>query len=107
MALILFSASMSLAVEPDAQTKLNNKLAICTSISTFAESVMNNRQNGVAIKSVIDAISDEDQTVKAIGVEVAMNAYDVPRFYSEKNIVRSIEDFRDMYYLQCLQSFKD
>lgn len=72
----------------------------CESLDDIAKQVMEARQNGVALRSLMDIVPD-DPVLK----EITVAAYDVPRFTgSPKHQRIAVTNFRDDIYQECLDA---
>jgi antitoxin component YwqK of YwqJK toxin-antitoxin module/dsDNA-binding SOS-regulon protein len=80
------------------KSTVDNKNSTCESYSNLAKSVMTARQSGVAMSEVMNTISSE------ITKQLAIAAYEKPRFSSKEYQKKSIEDFRDKVYLDCVKA---
>ena len=80
------------------KTSVQTKNSSCESYSDLAKSVMTARQIGVAMSEVMNTISSENTK------QLVIAAYEKPRFTSEGYKTKSIEDFRDKAYLDCIKA---
>lgn len=75
----------------------------CEAASTLAEQIMKARQNGVPMAAQMNMTKAEpNDLVEALIID----AYDKPRFESDKHQMRLIEDFRDEAYLKCAKTMR-
>lgn len=86
------------------RAKLKNKL--CEIDSNFAESIMKFRQNGEPMSKIMKINQDVTQSKanRESAGELIIAAYEKPRFTSEGMKQKSIEDFRDKAYLDCVKA---
>lgn len=70
----------------------------CLVIEAHAAAVMQSRQDGMRLKDILKIMSD------GYSKKVAIEAYKQPRFNTEKHKTRSVTEFANELYLQCLQS---
>jgi hypothetical protein len=96
IALCLF-AGASFAQEAPAPAE-KDAVDACATVGDLAESVMRNRQQGISMSRMMEIAKDSD-LVRAIVIA----AYDQPRMSVDRNIQRSIDDFRNEVMLQCYQ----
>lgn len=76
----------------------------CAQMGGAAESVMRARQNGIAMQKVLDVINDTQSGAGKDGFRaIVMMAYDQPRFNTEENKKRAVDDFRDQVQLYCMK----
>ncbi len=73
------------------------KSSTCESYSNLAKTVMTARQGGIPMSEVMNTISE-------ITKQLAITAYEKPRFTSDGYKTKSIEDFRDKAYLDCVKA---
>lgn len=69
--------------------------------SEFGQAVMTARQNGVPLQVAMSANDTNSELLAAI----ILQAYEVPRYSTERVKRRAIEDFRDEVSLGCYQAF--
>ena len=87
----LFLPTLAIAEETDFE--------ICQSYSTYAEIVMENRQLGVDMASAYELVKDE----KLLST-ILMSAYDSPRYSTQVVKDNAISDFKNKWFLACIQS---
>lgn len=75
---------------------------MCNSLSEAAKSTMERRQEGVSMRKVME-IAKGNKLLES----VVISAYDSPRYSTEEMQARSVEDFRDKWYLECIKSQRD
>jgi hypothetical protein len=75
----------------------------CKSISSLAATIMKGRQAGVSMSSMMDVTVDAD--IKNLTTSMVMDAYEKPRYSTEKVQQETISDFRDDWYLKCAQAY--
>lgn len=77
----------------------------CANVARAAEAVMQARQNGTAMQTVLEKLNDTQFTAE--GKEgfraMIMMAYEQPRFNTEENKQNAINDFRDKVQLVCMK----
>lgn len=93
----LFAALLSApapvaASEPDA----------CAMIAMLAEATMRNRQAGVSLSDQL-GISDHPD-IRPIVRDLALAAWDEPRYTSPAVVARITGEFRDRWHARCLRS---
>lgn len=97
--LFTFSVTATaIADTDDAQKKL-----VCKEISLSAVNVMEVRQQGIPITSLIDVIAD-DSPIKDMLTGIIYAAYDYPKMMSEENKKAVSTEFGSSIYLKCMTS---
>lgn len=76
----------------------------CSAISNMAEEIMKARQNGAAMSSLIESVQGVEEN--HVAERFIMLAYDKSRYHTDRNILRSIEDFKNEAYLECAKSIR-
>ncbi|MGX9996688.1 hypothetical protein [Vibrio sp. JZG120] len=76
-------------------------MEICEKYGSLATSIMNNRQVGVSMSKMMEAV-DGDKLLQNLIIE----AYDSPRFSTDKMQKKATERFRDDTYLACVKSMR-
>jgi len=71
----------------------------CKDLSDAAETIMKCRQDGMKMSLIIEALPENE--VKNIFISIVQDAYDVPRFETEKNKRKAVIDFTNSVYLEC------
>lgn len=87
--LIIALAVMAATTTAQAET-------ICEAYSGLAETIMNGRQAGTSMATMITIVSDDDYATHMV-----RTAYEQPRWHTGENRQRAIEEFRDAVYLEC------
>ncbi|MER9624023.1 hypothetical protein NKI98_21760 [Mesorhizobium sp. M0222] len=76
----------------------------CAQMAGAAESVMKARQNGIALQKVLEVANNPQYASGKDGFRaIIMMAYGKPRFNTEENKQRAIDDFRDEVQLYCMK----
>lgn len=78
---------------------------VCESVSTFAETLMKARQNGVPMAEMM-RIAESSPAAAKSAKTMTVAAYERNRWNTEENKRREIENFRDENYLACIQAKK-
>lgn len=80
----------------------------CSTIADMAESIMKSRQDGIAISVVMDLLPSVGLSGNgAEAVEsLIITAYKKPRYNTEKHIKRSIENFKNYGYMDCVKDLR-
>lgn len=74
----------------------------CTAIENMAETIMDRRQSGVKMSILMDiAKESKDKSLSRIITSLIIEAYEKPRYNTEKHKRRVIEDFRNNAFLNC------
>ena len=89
---LLIALALTAATTAQAET-------ICETYSGLAETIMDSRQSGTSMATVI-AIVRED----AYATNMVRIAYEQPRWHTDESQQRAIEDFRDAVYLECYKA---
>ena len=74
----------------------------CKMTGDIAEMMMKARQVGVPMQEMM-AVSQDNELRAAM----VLDAYEVPRFTTEKFQKRQEQDFRDKWYMACYKALKD
>jgi hypothetical protein len=72
----------------------------CGNFGKVAKMIMEKRQSGASMAKMMEAITDIDNSVVEMMI---MSAYDRPRYSTEQMQQRTIEEFRDDVYLECVK----
>lgn len=89
----------------DSRFPLNEELC-GMAVEQFARLTMLRRQNGASLSEVMseagesDALFGFDDTVK----DMALEAYDSPRFNTKENRMDAVDDFANAWVLACFQA---
>lgn len=78
--------------------------AMCNSVASIAETIMKARQDGVSMAKMMEI--PEPEGSNGLGEGLIIAAYESPRYSTEEMQTRSIEEFRDKAYLQCVKAIK-
>jgi hypothetical protein len=83
-----------------------DKTSGCTAISGLAETMMTNRQKGVAMSKMMELIKEIGKGSKITNSieSYVVRAYEQPRYSSPEMQKRSIEEFRDEVHLECVKA---
>ena len=77
---------------------------ICKLISETARSIMEGRQEGIALSKYVDTLNrGNDPNVNDLLVTVAKKAYTVPRYSTAEYKERAAVDFENEMYLTCVR----
>lgn len=87
--LIIALAVMAATTTAQAET-------MCETYSGLAETIMDGRQTGTPMATMIAIVSDD-----AYATHMVRTAYEQTRWHTGENQQRAIEDFRDAVYLEC------
>jgi hypothetical protein len=78
----------------------------CLSTSLMAKVIMENRQSGVPMSSMMEVLSREEYApLKKVSTMFLIRAYEAPRWNSENLQKQEIIDFQNQIYLECIKSF--
>jgi poly-D-alanine transfer protein DltD len=83
-----------------AEKSFKERMEACKAIEKLAESVMSARQRGVAMSKMLEIVNDGEpnELVNAM----VMDAWDKPRYSTERHQQRSISDYRDAAFGACM-----
>lgn len=84
-----------------AQAEESAKSTICKLIEENAALIMGNRQLGVSMAAQYEPIEQADE--QSIMLKIIEDAYEQPRFSTEEHRTRVITEFRNKYFLLCIQ----
>ena len=87
----LFLPTLAIAEDTDFE--------ICQSYSIYAETIMDGRQNGTDMAVLYELVKD-DKVMSTI----VMSAYDTSRFTTQDYKTKAISDFKNKWFLACIQS---
>lgn len=93
----LTALTLALALATTAQADQK----ICTDLSELAEKYMTLRQQGVPMSDVMETAGDS-----RIIQGIVIDAYDSPRYSTERTKTRQRQDFRNDVYLECIKAFR-
>jgi hypothetical protein len=85
---LVMTSTIASAQEPTGQQ-------LCASFGDLAETIMQNRQNGVPMSKMMDATDLE------LARAIILDAYKLPRFSSEDYQEKQTADFRNEVELEC------
>ena len=77
----------------------------CDSYTQLAEAIMKARQSGVSMAKLMKTVKKKDGG--DFVVQLIIDAYDTPRYSSEKMQQETIENFRDNNYLECVKALRN
>ena len=98
VAALVLAAGTAWAAAVDDETKMKN----CASWGSIAEGVMTARHNGTPMQNLMEKMADTPE-VNRITRAIIIEAYESPRFTSPEYASRSVENFRDRWYLICIK----
>lgn len=78
-------------------------LANCDSIAKMAGTIMQARQAGMDMGKVLETSSANEALSRRVR-DLTVAAYESPRYSTEKNKTRAVEDFKNDAYLACVKS---
>ncbi|MCL6246525.1 hypothetical protein M5F00_01375 [Acinetobacter sp. ANC 4945] len=85
-----------------------SKSEFCKDISSYAELVMEKRQNGMSIKTLLLAVSrsSSSDSVKELMESIVEGAFSTPAYSLEKNKTKAINEYSAKIYLDCKRHLK-
>ena len=108
---IFAALSISLfCITTNASTDVNIE-GYCLEVAKLSRAVMTSRQYGDPIENAL-AVRDRafeknnDDGARAINTEIIIEAYDVPRYFTEKFIQSEINEFAAKNYVTCIQTMR-
>jgi len=83
-------------------------MPMCDLISMMAKSTMSARQGNVALKDQLQAIGQSglDGELKKVIEDIAIDAYEQPRYSTERMQKEAVGDFHNKWYLACVKAFR-
>lgn len=94
----LIIASLFVHLSAFAQEK-----AGCGSYGKLAETLMESRQIGMSMQKQMESAEKQSEPLRSQVQSMLIMAYERPRYNSEENQRREIENFRDQIYLECIK----
>jgi hypothetical protein len=81
----------------------------CENIDKTAENIMTSRQSGVPMVEVVKLVNEniKSDTLNKFVTEMVKDAYKEPRFSTQDYKKKAILDFRNKWYLFCLELFEE
>ena len=74
----------------------------CAQLGGLAATIMTKRQEGVPMSSLMNVDIAED--MRAIATAMIIGAYGMPRMSSEAGKLRSVQDYRNAFELDCYKT---
>jgi hypothetical protein len=79
----------------------------CRTLSQTAEAVMYERQSGTAMYTLMDSLKFEgtiqDKFANMLVEDQIKEAYATPRYTSKSKITKTVQNFRDRWYIECIK----
>ena len=94
---------VSSAIAGEEKKKDTNVMTYCKILGDFAYDVMNAKQKGVSLITIMEKVKWET-AVKPVK-EIILGVYDSPRYSTERYQKEAKESSREKYYLQCVKSY--
>lgn len=91
---VLILAVALLSTAAIAQAEEDN----CLIIEDYARTVMDARQGGISLKDVMGTTNEHDK----LGPQIIIAAYNKPHYMTERIKDKTINDFANDIYLECL-----
>ena len=76
----------------------------CGKFGELATTIMENRQSGVSMAKMMEAIAGGEEN--PLIEKLIISAYDSPRYSTERMQKRTVEEFRDEVYLECVKGMR-
>jgi hypothetical protein len=93
--LLLTIAVCAFITPAAAQAEEHELTALCPVIGTLAESIMRNRQDGIAMSAALNA------SPLPLAQTMVTMAYGETRWHTASSKARAVQDFRDFWELSC------
>jgi hypothetical protein len=94
--LILIVSAMPLQAE--------NWREFCGSMGELAATIMENRQSGVSMATMMEAVPGEGNSTSELSETLIISAFETPRYSTDQMQKRAVEEFRDEAYLSCVKA---
>lgn len=96
---LLAALFVSTLITPIAQAN-----ELCNNVHTMATSIMDARQKGVPLKTMVDIINQNySSEVRVLVIKLAVDAYKYPQYSVENNQQKQINEFGNLYYGECIK----
>lgn len=102
IAAIAMAGALGLSQQPDFNEEATD---VCPTLGGLAESIMRNRQDGVPLSRMMQILPPDDGSDPVLPVArmMVVNAFEQPRYQTERHQWREIQDFRAEWELICYQ----
>ena len=84
----------------------NDSYEKCKVSSDFARAVMSGRQTGVKMSDMLEVIKSANPEIKEILEYIIIEAYQESRYSTESIKEKTITDFENSIYLECVKANK-
>ena len=101
---IIIAAIMSLTISTTANAETVTET--CVEIALLGEGVMMARQEGKSLTAMV-AFMEENLPGVDFARQMVLDAYEVPRFNTEENKQRAVEDFANEMSRMCFEAFSE
>ena len=92
-------------VEKNAKSEVDDELYVAKYISDLAAGIMQKRQNGVDISTLMETASQiNDKSLRELVFVMIRHAYTLPRFNLPEYKKNAIQDFKNDWYLKVLNT---
>jgi hypothetical protein len=91
---------------PKKQKETSDWKQTCSTVGDMAEQIMKSRQSGMAISVLMDLVKDTKLPEGSAVEGLILQAYEKPRFSTDKHIKRSIENFKNDGYMACVKDLR-
>ena len=111
--LVAISAALSVAqvISPSAAATAGetDNGDFCAVVAEFARNAMIGRQNGAKLSDLINHLKNSDSEANSeaafnMAKEIAIQAFEQPRYTTKSVQQKAITDFENTYYLACLKA---
>lgn len=90
-----------LLLSPITFAQSSEDMEYCEIVSGWAKSIMGARQYGASMAELMKTTEEYEQFGSLVRALI-VDAYREPRYHTERNQERAVEDFRDEVYLSCI-----
>lgn len=97
-------ATALLLIFPYSSYAQDDHLSFCKVISTSAKLIMEYRQSGKPMSKLIDLANEQPSILKDTFINITVKAYEIPRFSTDEAKRKTVEDFVNDVYLDCLKN---
>lgn len=81
----------------------------CKSVQDLAEVIMEKRQAGMNISSMMEVVIDENdpEIMNNLHKEMILDAYNTSLYSTSLYIIRVVNEFKNTWYLNCIVELKE
>jgi len=106
--LVIVAAVLAMGSSVSAQDDEEKQLA-CASYEKLAADIMRARQNGASPSKLVEVFrsADANDALTRMSIAIVQDAYNRPRYATERNKAREVENFSASVYMACLEIGKE